>query len=124
MDLATQTHLKTIRDALEYRLRELDAEVHAAKLAQRDSASSTAREVADQKDEAAQHMQFDIDDAQEKRDLDELAQVRAALKRLDDGRYGDCADCGEPIPLQRLLAQPSALRCAPCQSAFEHARTR
>jgi len=48
-----------------------------------------------------------------------MSQVEAALRRLDAGTYGDCAGCGEPIPLQRLLVQPAAERCAACQSRFE-----
>ena len=41
--------------------------------------------------------------------FDEMAQLEAALQRLDSGTYGDCADCGESISLQRLRG---ATRCA------------
>src|SRR5690349_9242267 len=40
-----------------------------------------------------------------------LAQVRAALARLDAGTYGTCADCAVPISHARLAARPSAIRC-------------
>jgi DnaK suppressor protein len=122
MDLPTQTHLTTLRDLLTYRLQALRAEVHAAEQAQRDPADAATHEVADRKDEAAQRLRSDLEDAQEQRDVDEMAQVEAALHRLDAGIYGDCADCGEPISLQRLLVQPAAQRCAPCQTAWEHAQ--
>ena len=118
MDLATQTHLTTLRDLLAYRLQELRAEVYAAKQAQEPVAAGS-HEVADRKDEAAQQQLSGLDDAQEQRDIDEMDQVEAALHRLDSGTYGDCADCGESIPLQRLLVQPAARRCAPCQAARE-----
>lgn len=36
----------------------------------------------------------------------ELAAIRAALQRLDDGTYGTCAVCGEPIGAGRLDAVP------------------
>ena len=52
----------------------------------------------------------------------EAAEVDAALQRLADGAYGDCADCGEPIPLARLRAAPQALRCVPCEERHEKAR--
>ena len=58
------------------------------------------------------------------RDLDEAAEVAAALQRLDTARYGDCVDCGEPISLQRLLVQPAAQRRAVCQQSHEHASQR
>jgi RNA polymerase-binding protein DksA len=118
MNLTTQNHLPALRDLLTYRLRELRLEVHAADQAQQESAAGT-HEVADRKDEATQRQFSAVDNAQAQRDVAELAQVEAALLRLDHGTYGDCADCGEPIPLQRLLVQPAALRCAPCQAAHE-----
>ena len=122
MDLATQTHLTKLRDSLTFRLLELRADVHAAEKAQRELTGSSAHEVTDRKDEAAQQSISDLDGMQEKRDLDEMTEVEAALQRLDKGVYGDCADCGEPIFLQRLQVQPAATRCAPCQAAFEHVR--
>jgi DnaK suppressor protein len=124
MDVATQTHLKALRDLLTYRQHELRAEVHAAQMAHREPVAVGTHEVADRKDEAAQRQFSELGDAQEQRDLDEMVQVEAALHRLDIGVYGDCADCGEPISLQRLLAQPAAQRCAPCQAVYEHALAR
>lgn len=44
----------------------------------------------------------------------EVAQVRAALRRLDAGSYGLCSRCGEPIAAARLAAIPSALTCVAC----------
>lgn len=44
----------------------------------------------------------------------ELARVRAALKALDDGSYGTCADCGKPIAPERLEAIPWASLCIDC----------
>ena len=44
----------------------------------------------------------------------ELAQVEAALRRLERGHYGICAVCGEPIEPQRLAAVPYAQRCSRC----------
>ncbi|MDE2627790.1 MAG: TraR/DksA family transcriptional regulator [Burkholderiales bacterium] len=123
MDLPTQTHLTTLRNLLTYRLRELGGEVRDA-TAQRESTDAGGHEVVDRKDEAAQQQFAELGDAQEQRDLDEMADVRAALERLDSGTYGNCADCGEPIALQRLLVQPAALRCAPCQAAHERAAGR
>jgi len=60
--------------------------------------------------------------AQAQRDADELAAVEAALHRLDAGRFGDCLECGDPIPLARLRVQPAAARCSHCQAASERAQ--
>jgi DnaK suppressor protein len=45
-----------------------------------------------------------------------LAQIDAALRRLADGSYGACADCGQPIGAARLAARPVATTCISCAS--------
>ncbi|HYG72673.1 MAG TPA: TraR/DksA C4-type zinc finger protein [Actinomycetota bacterium] len=40
-----------------------------------------------------------------------LTDVERALEKLDDGTYGTCDVCGEPIPPERLDAMPWATRC-------------
>jgi DnaK suppressor protein len=49
-----------------------------------------------------------------------LAQVEAALHRLDEGAYGLCARCGREIATERLDALPSATFCITCQADVEH----
>ncbi len=48
-----------------------------------------------------------------------LAQVNAALARLDAGTYGTCERCGKPIEPRRLAALPYAMLCRDCQEATE-----
>lgn len=43
-----------------------------------------------------------------------LLEIDRALLRLDDGSYGFCVGCAEPIPQERLLAVPYASYCVPC----------
>ena len=45
----------------------------------------------------------------------ELAAVEDAIKRLDRGMYGICAECGRPIDPERLAARPHAIRRAECE---------
>ncbi|MCW2889013.1 MAG: DnaK suppressor protein [Streptosporangiaceae bacterium] len=45
--------------------------------------------------------------------------VLAAVGRLDEGRYGQCVDCGEPVPEGRLEARPDAARCVACQAQYD-----
>lgn len=42
---------------------------------------------------------------------EERAAVQAALRRCDEGTYGVCEVCGQPIPDERLEARPEATRC-------------
>jgi DnaK suppressor protein len=46
-------------------------------------------------------------------------QVDEALRRLDEGTYGLCEDCGRPIAPERLKAIPFARRCVECQRNAE-----
>ena len=48
-----------------------------------------------------------------------LRQVTLALGRIEDGIYGSCLRCGEPISTARLEVQPQAGLCIDCQSATE-----
>ncbi len=43
-----------------------------------------------------------------------LAEVEAAIERLDEGGYGTCEVCGRPIPPERLEVRPTARRCVGC----------
>jgi len=49
----------------------------------------------------------------------ERIQLDEALRRLDEGKYGICEDCEEPISPARLRALPFARRCIACQEQFE-----
>jgi DnaK suppressor protein len=53
-----------------------------------------------------------------------LQDIEQAQQRMACGRYGLCVDCGEEIPRDRMLAQPTAIRCAACQTSAESARRR
>jgi DnaK suppressor protein len=43
-----------------------------------------------------------------------LAAIDAALRRVDDGSYGVCERCGQPIASARLTARPTASACVSC----------
>jgi DnaK suppressor protein len=49
------------------------------------------------------------------RDTKRLVQVNAAIQRIDEGEFGTCLDCEEPIPAKRLAALPWAAYCLHCQ---------
>ena len=43
-----------------------------------------------------------------------VKEVQQAIARLDEGTYGECDSCGEPISAARLEALPSTLLCINC----------
>jgi DnaK suppressor protein len=52
----------------------------------------------------------------------QLVLVDEALARLDDGTFGTCVRCGQPIAAERLEALPWAARCIDCQRLAAHER--
>lgn len=48
-----------------------------------------------------------------------LLQIENALRRMDEGTYGRCANCGRDIALPRLEALPWARFCVDCQELAE-----
>ncbi|MGI9434697.1 MAG: TraR/DksA family transcriptional regulator [Geminicoccaceae bacterium] len=55
----------------------------------------------------------------ERRRHQELDRIDQALKRLSEGEYGDCLECGEPIAPKRLAFDPSAALCIDCADKGE-----
>jgi DnaK suppressor protein len=51
--------------------------------------------------------------------LDRRAQAELAMQRLEDGTYGYCEGCQNPIPVARLEVFPSATTCVTCKSNRE-----
>jgi len=45
----------------------------------------------------------------------QLEETEAALARVDEGSYGLCGNCDEPIPTERLDTLPAARYCVYCQ---------
>ena len=53
-----------------------------------------------------------------------LNKIDAAVRRLGEGTYGDCFECGEEIAEARLRALPFAMRCKDCEEAHETVKQR
>lgn len=50
----------------------------------------------------------------QERERAKLGLIAAALRRLDEGSYGACSECGTELPFERLLVFPEAPTCAGC----------
>ncbi len=116
-----------ISDTFAHQLRQMRAEVLAQLQAQRGGTMGRAEAAA----EARQHESDDWAQADAERDLSvaleeresaELVAIDEALKRVADGSFGLCLDCGASIGTARLHANPTALRCVPCQEKRERAQ--
>jgi len=55
----------------------------------------------------------------QRRAAQSLGRIEAALRRCDDGSYGFCIDCDEPIDPRRLNLDPTATRCIRCAAAHD-----
>ena len=52
-------------------------------------------------------------------DMKKLKEIDEALERIEEGTYGICEECGEPISIKRLEVKPTALYCVECKSRLE-----
>lgn len=50
-----------------------------------------------------------------------IKKIEEALQRLEDGTFGICEECGEEIPLKRLMARPVTTLCIGCKKEQEAA---
>lgn len=108
-------HLKQLLDDRERALR---ADLHR-EVNEKDDYLDVATEVPDPGDSSFANLAVDLGNAAVTRDLTELRAVEAARQRMDNGVYGVCVNCEAEIPYERLMVQPTAERCAPCQELYE-----
>ena len=102
------------------RAMQLRAEVEQGRAKSLDEAPSHVAERArDSEDDSFADLIVDTNLAEMDRDVTELRMIDTALKRIAAGTYDTCAQCGQPIPLPRLEAEPTAIRCIACQELYE-----
>jgi DnaK suppressor protein len=77
------------------------------------------RGVLDEGDSSEVDLQEEIQFALIQMNAETLKRIDAALRRIGEGTYGECVECGEKIPEARLRALPFAVRCRDCEEARE-----
>lgn len=101
---ATTEKLKALRAELTQRIEAIEADVHHTKEpVEKDFAEQVTQR---ENDEVLTALD---DEAQQTVHL-----IDAALARIEAGVYGICAECGEPIPEERLNAIPYTTTCVTC----------
>ncbi|MDM0065054.1 TraR/DksA family transcriptional regulator [Variovorax sp. J31P207] len=114
--------LEDLARRLQARKREVLNELAAAGTPLQGGVLAGEHEVHSHADDAEAERLDDVRFAEIEVDRNTLLDVEQAQQRLANGLYGLCIDCNEEIPLERLLAQPTAIRCAACQTKTEAKR--
>ena len=120
---AKTSRYNELRKMLEERRRELMTAVQH-KMRDVRAEGGNDRDVLDQGESSEVDIQEDIEFALIQMKSETLNKIDAALRRLEDGSYGDCFECGEEISEARLRALPFAVRCKECEEARETAEQR
>jgi DnaK suppressor protein len=120
---AKTTRYNELKKMLVNRRRELVAEVQGRMRDVRADGNKD-RDVLDQGESSEVDIQEDIELALIQMKSETLNKIDAALRRLEDGSYGDCFECGDEISEARLRALPFAVRCKECEEARETAELR
>ena len=115
-----------ISDTFAQQLQEMRSDLLAQLRAQRGGKIGRAEAAAEAREQqsddwATADAERDLAVALEERESAELVAIEEALKRVADGSFGLCLDCGASIPTARLHASPIAMRCIACQDKLEHA---
>ncbi|HEX8891478.1 MAG TPA: TraR/DksA family transcriptional regulator [Pyrinomonadaceae bacterium] len=108
--------LKTFRDRLLDRREGLVGQVQEAEQYSRERDSEATQDPADM---AANAYTKELLFSMSANDRGLLELIDEALGRIEDGEYGECIHCGEPLQEKRLEAVPWARHCLRCQDLQE-----
>lgn len=115
-----EKELNELRERLLTYRKQLQQEIHDELIKEgSNSAISLAGKVHDAQEESLSDMLTEINLAMLSQHQRELLNLGRAIKRMDEGKYGTCIDCGAPIANARLQAYPTAVRCINCQAKHE-----
>jgi len=114
-----------LKRILEERRREIMSEVHEKiRDVRAEGANNPTTGVLDAAETSEADIQDDIEFALIQMKAETLNKIEEALRRLEEGTFGYCFECGDEISERRLRALPFALRCKDCEEAREVAQQR
>ncbi len=114
-----------LKRILEERRREIMSAVHEKiRDVRTEGANSPTHGVLDAAESSEADIQDDIEFALIQMKAETLTKIEEALRRLEEGTFGYCFECGEEISERRLRALPFAVRCKNCEEARETAQQR
>ncbi len=114
-----------LKRILEERRREIVDQVHEKMRDVRSEGGNNPDQgVLDAAESSEADIQDEIEFALIQMKAETLNKIDEALRRLDEGSFGQCFECGEEISERRLRALPFAVRCKDCEEAREVAQQR
>jgi RNA polymerase-binding transcription factor len=115
-----------LKQMLDGRRKELHAQVQGKMRGVREEGTwgGKLNEVLDAVESSEADIQEEIEFALIQMKSETLNKINEALRRLDEGTYGNCFECGDEIAPARLRALPFAVRCKDCEEARENAEQR
>jgi len=117
--MATQRY-DELKAILEERRREIMSEVQGRMRGVRaEGANNVVQGVLDAAESSELDIQDEIEFALIQMKAETLNKIDEALRRLEEGTYGNCFECGDEISEKRLRALPFAVRCKDCEEARE-----
>ena len=116
----TDDQLAQLKAALQRRYLELREEIRSElERSGNQHYADLTGSVADLGDASVADLLVDLNANLVDRQVNEIREVEAALKRLAELDFGDCVECGGEIGFERLMAYPTAQRCVRCQELHE-----
>ena len=109
---------QVLKQMLEDRRRDIQERLRSL----RETLPAQVAEVKDAEEQSVQDFVQDVELALMEMKSETLGQIDEAIRRLEAGTYGTCANCGTEIAEARLKALPFALLCRDCQEHEEEAR--
>jgi DnaK suppressor protein len=114
-----------LKEILDERRREILEQVQGKmRDARTEGANSPTQGVLDAVETSEADIQDEIEFALIQMKAETLHKIEEALRRLEEGTFGYCFECGEEISERRLRALPFAVRCKDCEEARETAQQR
>jgi DnaK suppressor protein len=119
MQLTTEAGRRERHETLKSMLEERRQEIVVKLRSIREALPDQRLDVQDAEEQAVTDFAKDMEFALVQMKADTLGLIDEALRRLEAGTYGECAECGTDIPAARLKALPFALLCVSCQEQVE-----
>lgn len=104
---------REIMDQVQEKIRDVRTDDNVASTGVLDAVESSEADIQDEIEFALIQMKAET-----------LHKIGEALRRLEEGTFGYCFECGEEISERRLRALPFAVRCKDCEEARETAQQR